>query len=57
MSGIQRFHPAFLVVELVSFVKGIFFVYFFLFVLKAQSTSGWVVWEDTSSLPGRSGPS
>lgn len=44
MSGIQRFHPAFLVVELVSFVKGVFFIYFFLFVLKAQSTSGWVVW-------------
>ncbi|MEW4329361.1 PH domain-containing protein [Rossellomorea marisflavi] len=44
MSGIQRFHPAFLAVELVSFAKGIFFVYFFLFILKAQSSSSWVVW-------------
>ncbi|WP_042459961.1 PH domain-containing protein [Neobacillus dielmonensis] len=42
--GANRYHPAIILVDLISFVKGSSAVILFLFVLKASSTSAWVVW-------------
>ncbi|MBY0148930.1 PH domain-containing protein [Neobacillus niacini] len=42
--GIKRYHPAFIVVELLSFFKGSIGFFLFLFVLKAASTATWVLW-------------
>ncbi|MFP5115325.1 PH domain-containing protein [Bacillaceae bacterium C204] len=42
--GVKRYHPAVIVVELVSFIKNSFWFFLFLFVLKASSTSNWVIW-------------
>jgi putative membrane protein len=42
--GIKRYHPAFIAVELVSFLKGSIGFFLFLFVLKAASTATWVIW-------------
>jgi putative membrane protein len=41
---IKKYHPAMMVVELVTFIKGIFGPFLLLFVLKASSTSTWVIW-------------
>ncbi|MEI2665819.1 PH domain-containing protein [Rossellomorea sp. LJF3] len=40
----KRYHPAYILVELVSIVKNQFGFYLLLFILKANSTAGWVVW-------------
>lgn len=40
----KRYHPAFIIVELVSTAKGLFGFYILLFLLKANSTAGWVIW-------------
>lgn len=42
--GVKRYHPAFIGVELVSFLKGSIGFFLFLFVLKASSTATWVIW-------------
>lgn len=42
--GVKKYHPAMMVVELVTFIKGIFGPFLLLFVLKASSTSNWVIW-------------
>jgi putative membrane protein len=42
--GLKRYHPAFIAVEIVSFLKSVSGFYLFLFVLKAGSTSNWVLW-------------
>jgi putative membrane protein len=42
--AIKKYHPAMMIVELVTFIKGIFGPFLLLFVLKASSTSTWVVW-------------
>jgi putative membrane protein len=41
--GVKRYHPAFIVVELVSFIKAILWPFLFLFVFKATSTANWVI--------------
>jgi putative membrane protein len=41
---IKKYHPAMMVVELVTFIKGVFGPFLLLFVLKASSTSTWVIW-------------
>ncbi|MCA1061073.1 PH domain-containing protein [Rossellomorea aquimaris] len=40
----KRYHPAYIIVELVSTAKSLFGFYLLLFILKANSTAGWVVW-------------
>ncbi|UXH42983.1 PH domain-containing protein [Rossellomorea vietnamensis] len=40
----KRYHPAYILVELISIVKNQFGFYLLLFILKANSTAGWVVW-------------
>ncbi|RBP04942.1 PH domain-containing protein [Rossellomorea aquimaris] len=40
----KRYHPTFIIVELVSTAKGLFGFYILLFLLKANSTAGWVIW-------------
>ncbi|MEH7308985.1 PH domain-containing protein [Neobacillus drentensis] len=40
----KRYHPAVIVVELVSFIKNCIWFFLFLFVIKASSTSDWVIW-------------
>lgn len=40
----KRYHPAYIIVELVSTAKGLFGFYILLFLLKANSTAGWVIW-------------
>ncbi|MEH7011530.1 PH domain-containing protein [Neobacillus niacini] len=42
--GVKRYHPAFIAVELVSFLKGSIGFFLFLFILKATSTATWVIW-------------
>ncbi|MGM0836985.1 MAG: PH domain-containing protein [Bacillota bacterium] len=41
---VKRYHPAWIAVELATLLKNSFFIILFLFVLKANSSSGWVVW-------------
>ncbi|WP_042357159.1 PH domain-containing protein [Bacillus rubiinfantis] len=41
---LKRYHPAFIAVELFSFIKGIFWFYLYLFILKAGSSAAWVTW-------------
>lgn len=40
----KRYHPAIIVVETVKLVKNSIWFFLFLFVLKASSTSNWVIW-------------
>ncbi|MHA7138370.1 PH domain-containing protein [Rossellomorea arthrocnemi] len=40
----KRYHPAYIIVEIVSTAKGLFGFYILLFLLKANSTAGWVIW-------------
>ncbi|MBM7605144.1 putative membrane protein [Metabacillus crassostreae] len=40
----RRYHPALIAVELLSFFKNSVGFYLFLFILKASSTSTWVIW-------------
>ncbi|WP_226668815.1 PH domain-containing protein [Metabacillus litoralis] len=42
--GRKRYHPALIAVELLSFIKNSIGFYLFLFILKASSTSNWVIW-------------
>ncbi|MGD6819124.1 PH domain-containing protein [Metabacillus sp. 113a] len=45
MTGEQRrFHPAWILIEAVSFVKNTWFIIFFLFVLRAGENTGWILW-------------
>ena len=44
MSPLKRQHPAWILLEYVSFIKSLLFVIFFLFILKAGTDTGWVVW-------------
>jgi putative membrane protein len=41
---VKRYHPALIVVELVSFIKNSIGFSLFLFVFKSSSTSNWVMW-------------
>ncbi|WP_026567094.1 PH domain-containing protein [Bacillus sp. UNC41MFS5] len=40
----KRYHPAIIVVEMVKLIKNSIWFFLFLFVLKASSTSNWVIW-------------
>jgi putative membrane protein len=40
----KRYHPAYIAVELFASLKSQAWFYLFLFLLKANSTAGWVVW-------------
>ncbi len=40
----KRYHPAYILVELMSSAKNLFGFYILLFLLKANSTAWWVVW-------------
>ncbi|MEH6991443.1 PH domain-containing protein [Neobacillus drentensis] len=42
--GVKRYHPAFIAVELVSFLKSSIGFFLFLFILKGSSTATWVIW-------------
>jgi putative membrane protein len=41
---LKKYHPAIIIVDLVSFIKGILWPFLFLFVIKASSTAIWVTW-------------
>ncbi|MBM7618819.1 putative membrane protein [Bacillus tianshenii] len=41
---VKRYHPAWIAVELITALKNSVFAIVFLFILKANSTSGWIVW-------------
>lgn len=43
IQGVKKYHPAFIAVELISFIKGSIGFLIFLFVFKASSTSNWVI--------------
>ncbi|NQD68258.1 PH domain-containing protein [Bacillus haikouensis] len=40
----KRYHPAYIAVELFAALKGLSGFYLLLFLLKANSTAGWVIW-------------
>jgi putative membrane protein len=40
----MRYHPAYIAVEVFSSLKGLAGFYLLLFLLKANSTAGWVIW-------------
>lgn len=42
--GAKRYHPAVIVVEMVTLIKNSIWFFLFLFVLKANSTASWVTW-------------
>ncbi|MGD6834261.1 PH domain-containing protein [Sutcliffiella halmapala] len=44
IQDVKRHHPAWIAVELITALKNSVFAIIFLFVLKANSTSNWVVW-------------
>jgi putative membrane protein len=44
MLSSKRYHPAIIIVELVSSAKNLLGFYILLFLLKANSTAGWVLW-------------
>ncbi|WP_417898489.1 PH domain-containing protein [Bacillus haimaensis] len=41
---VKRYHPAWIALELLTALKNSVFAIFFLFILKANSTSSWIVW-------------
>ena len=41
---VKRFHPAWIVVEFFALMKNSIAIFLFLFVLKINSTSNWIVW-------------
>ncbi|MCA1321548.1 PH domain-containing protein [Bacillus tianshenii] len=41
---VKRYHPAWIAVELITALKNSVFAIVFLFILKANSTSSWIVW-------------
>jgi putative membrane protein len=41
---VKRYHPAWIAVELMTAMKNSFFIILFLFVLKSNSSSNWVLW-------------
>lgn len=40
----KRYPPAYILVELVTTIKNLAGLYLLLFILKANSTAGWVIW-------------
>ncbi|MFE7064573.1 PH domain-containing protein [Sutcliffiella sp. NPDC057660] len=44
VQDVKRYHPAWIAVELITALKNSVFAIIFLFVLKANSTSSWIVW-------------
>jgi putative membrane protein len=42
--GVKRYHPAIIVVEMVTLIKNSIWFFLFLFVLKGSSTATWVIW-------------
>ncbi len=44
MNESKRQHPAWILLEIGSFIKNIFFIIIFLYVLQAGTDTGWVVW-------------
>ncbi|AZB41948.1 hypothetical protein CEF21_06380 [Bacillus sp. FJAT-42376] len=42
--GQKRFHPAWLLAEFVSFFKNTWFIIVFLYVVKADQHTGWIMW-------------
>lgn len=40
----KRQHPAWILIEIVSFIKSLLFIIIFLFILNAGTETGWVVW-------------
>ena len=44
IQGAKSYHPAVIVVEMVTLIKNSIWFFLFLFVLKANSTASWVIW-------------
>ena len=44
MNQPKRQHPAWILIEIGSFIKSFIFIIFFLFVLQSGTDAGWVVW-------------
>jgi putative membrane protein len=44
MNQFKRQHPAWILLEIGSFIKSLFFVILFLFILQADTDTGWIVW-------------